>query len=143
MTQTPNYKLNQWAAEDRILREEFNRDNQRVDDALTALAAGQTRFEAGSYTGSGSKSRSLTFSFQPKLVVIVADNVFSMYSGVVLLQGQTASSGMGIYNANSDHYMQWSLTWSGNSVSWTSDAHYGNDAALNVQDRTYRYLAIG
>ena len=39
MNQTSNYQLNQWDAEDRILREDFNRDNEKIDAALAAEAA--------------------------------------------------------------------------------------------------------
>ncbi len=43
MTQTPNYKLTQWAKTDRIQMEPFNQDNAKIDAALkahdTAIAA--------------------------------------------------------------------------------------------------------
>ena len=32
--QTSNYGLNQWEATDQVLREEFNADNQKIDEAL-------------------------------------------------------------------------------------------------------------
>ena len=35
--QTENYGLNQWAAEDAVLREEFNRDNAKLDTELDNL----------------------------------------------------------------------------------------------------------
>ena len=34
MRQTANYQLSQWDAEDRILRENFNRDNEKIDEAI-------------------------------------------------------------------------------------------------------------
>ena len=37
---TQHYQLNQWEAEDKVLRTEFNEDNQRLEDALTNLAEG-------------------------------------------------------------------------------------------------------
>lgn len=37
MQKTTNYQLNQWDAEDRILREDFNQDNKKLDDAIAAL----------------------------------------------------------------------------------------------------------
>ena len=40
MKYTKNYQLNQWDAADRVLREDFNRDNQKIDTALAALASG-------------------------------------------------------------------------------------------------------
>lgn len=36
--QTENYGLNQWAAEDAVLREEFNRDNAKLDMAIENAA---------------------------------------------------------------------------------------------------------
>ena len=37
MNYTQNYQLNQWEASDRVLREDFNRDNRKIDAALTAV----------------------------------------------------------------------------------------------------------
>ena len=37
MKQTSNYQLNQWEKTDRILMEDFNGDNAKVDAALKAL----------------------------------------------------------------------------------------------------------
>ena len=34
---TPNYQLNQWAAGDQVLREDFNADNEKVDAAIQAV----------------------------------------------------------------------------------------------------------
>ena len=36
--QTPNYKLSRWAGTDRILMEEFNADNEKIDEILGAHA---------------------------------------------------------------------------------------------------------
>ena len=38
MLQTTNYQLNQWDPEDRILRTDFNSDNQKIDAALKSQA---------------------------------------------------------------------------------------------------------
>ena len=37
MTKTTNYRLNQWAKTDRIMMDDFNADNAKLDAALTAL----------------------------------------------------------------------------------------------------------
>ena len=34
MRKTANYDLCQWDAEDRILREDFNSDNEKIDEAI-------------------------------------------------------------------------------------------------------------
>ena len=36
--ETPNYRLSRWAGTDRILVEEFNSDNEKIDTALKANA---------------------------------------------------------------------------------------------------------
>lgn len=40
MLQTTNYQLNQWEKSDRILMEDFNRDNEKLDSALQAIQDG-------------------------------------------------------------------------------------------------------
>lgn len=42
MEKTPKYDLSQWTKTDRILMEDFNADNARLEAALSALAAAQT-----------------------------------------------------------------------------------------------------
>ena len=37
MKYTEHYQLKQWYAADRVLREDFNRDNEKIDAAITAL----------------------------------------------------------------------------------------------------------
>ena len=65
LNQTANYGLSQWEATDRILMEDFNKDNGKIDTALkenadniaaleTAVAGkGNCQFSYGTYTGSG------------------------------------------------------------------------------------------
>ena len=36
--QTPNYALNQWERDDRVLMEDFNADNAKIDAALKSGA---------------------------------------------------------------------------------------------------------
>ena len=35
---TEHYQLNQWEGSDRIMREDFNADNRKTEEALTELA---------------------------------------------------------------------------------------------------------
>ena len=66
--QTSNYGLNQWAAEDPVLRTDFNRDNAKLDAALFDMA---TRITVGSYTGDGtSETRTISLPFTPQLVLL-------------------------------------------------------------------------
>ena len=39
MNKTPNYQLNQWAKSDRVLMDDFNADNAKIDAALKANAS--------------------------------------------------------------------------------------------------------
>ena len=64
--QTTNYQLNQWEAEDKVLRTEFNEDNQKIDAALGALAKAVPRIVTGTYTGDGTESRLLTWALRPR-----------------------------------------------------------------------------
>ena len=79
---TPNYALNQWERDDRVLMEDFNADNAKIDAALGAKAEaatvtalsktvsahstalgkkGNCRIWTTSYIGDGTTSRTLTF----------------------------------------------------------------------------------
>ena len=61
MEQTANYGLNQWDAGDRILMEDFNADNAKVDQALGILTeqaaqianCGNCSISSFVYTGTG------------------------------------------------------------------------------------------
>lgn len=67
-SQTEHMQLNQWAAEDAVLREEFNKDNATLDAALIDLA---TRITVGSYIGDGtSETRTISLPFTPQLVLL-------------------------------------------------------------------------
>ena len=58
MKQTAKFKLSQWDAADRILMQDFNADNLKIETALAAHAAaltarGNCRMETFTYTGTG------------------------------------------------------------------------------------------
>ena len=56
MTKTTNYQLNQWAKSDRIMMDDFNADNQKIDAALKAVADGGAKLAVGTYTGTGNST---------------------------------------------------------------------------------------
>ena len=92
MNKTANFQLTQWEKTDRIMMEDFNRDNAAIDAALksnadkaaalqTALAgAGNCSIETQSYTGNGkygqNNPNSITFSKKPKAVLIFGNRFF-------------------------------------------------------------------
>ena len=138
MEQTSLYNLNQWVKEDRIMREDFNADNAKIEAALSGIP----KIATGTYTGKGtygsSNKNSLTFDFQPAMVVIMRNGTNSIAAGTILLYGQTQSAGTSAqYNAFS---LELTVAWSGNTVTWYSGQNA--DRQLNASG-TYRYLALG
>ena len=49
--QTANYQLNQWEAEDKVLRTEFNEDNTKIDSVLQTLTSQMPKIVVGTYMG--------------------------------------------------------------------------------------------
>ncbi len=79
LNQTANYGLSQWEATDRILMEDFNSDNSKIDAALVNLAAqaagfGNCQIYRTTYTGTGTAGENnpntLSFPNIPVLVMI-------------------------------------------------------------------------
>lgn len=141
--QTSNYGLNQWAAEDKVLREEFNQDNAKIDEAMHELQANVMRTAVGSYVGSGQHGSSapnhLEFDFVPKVIIIVADEKNIMENGTVLITGQRNSAGIGTAYSGSN-CLNLSISWAGTGLSWYS---LNASSQLNEADTTYFYFALG
>ena len=79
MTKTTNYQLNQWAKSDRIMMEDFNADNQKLDAALAA----KCEAVCGSYTGDGASTRTIHLGFQPKAIVLTSsDGIFNTTAAI-------------------------------------------------------------
>lgn len=93
-----------------------------------------TKFEHGSYVGTGSKSKTLTFDFEPKLVHISSGNGDALQ----LIRGRT----IGIVYVYDSHYFL-SLAWSDNSVTFQARDNATADKSLNGSSYTYHYVAIG
>ena len=133
MNQTPNFQLNQWESEDRILREDFNADNEKIDAALQTQSAAQQALSQTvathtaaldtvgnchilhqTYTGDGTNNRTFTFTYKP-LLVLIRDGAYVTF----LLPGQSQALSLG---TNGTSYNIATVTWSGNSVSLSGDA---------------------
>ncbi|WP_300347465.1 hypothetical protein [uncultured Oscillibacter sp.] len=147
-SQTPNYNLNQWSKDDRVLMEDFNADNAKIDAALagkadaavlTALTQavagkGNCQMVYGQYTGNGQsvETNPITLTFEKKpIVVMVADSISIMIAVRGGGAGAKISSGSGQSNT---------LTWGEKSVSWTAKNTYG--AGMNESGRVYYYIAF-
>ena len=142
MAETGNYQLKQWESTDRIMREDFNADNAKVDQALGALAAtvagcGNCNVVYGSYVGTGTYQSAnpctLTFDGQPLLVAIFANT--RGFDQLFMMQGSGFSFSDQNYSSSTVY-----VTWGGNSVSWYSSG--GTNCQMNTKDTTYYYVAL-
>lgn len=162
---TSKYQLSQWEKSDKVLMEDFNGDNQKIEDALAGLdesKADRPALEAlselvtsampnipgihmGTYTGTGTygagNPTSVTFPFKPKLVVLMGDN-----ASAVFIEGRR----YGLAHVG-DYSIYYTLTWDDATLSWYqsggSRAGYnvpldaGNQ--MNAANVTYHYFIIG
>ena len=134
---TGHYQLPIWAPEDSFLREEFNETNQKIENALGAIAQamGNCRIVTGSYTGTGeygsAHPNTLTFDGPPVAVMVGGNWQFWALRGFI--RASTASSGESPQSV--------ALDWTEeNAISWYSD----RDAIrqMNSAGNTYYYLAL-
>ena len=139
MEQTTHFQLNQWAASDRIQREDFNADNAKIETALADLdqrtealetaGFGNCRLYCAAYAGDGKTSRTFTFPKPPKLVLL--------YGGVYVCLASAGSTVSGCHAVNGAG-KEGTAAWSGSSVTLAfPGAHY----LCNSQGLTYQLAA--
>ena len=146
MNKTANFQLTQWEKTDRIMMEDFNRDNAAIDTALkssadgvaalqTALAScGNCRITISNYKGTGTLGEahptSLTFAEPPLLVFILGPESGFMARGRAMNAFQSSS--------NATPTTIWSADQK--TVSWYTpyDAQY----QLNTKDAVYQVLCF-
>ena len=138
MNHTTNYNLNQWEADDRVTREDFNADNAAIDAALKTIAdsaGGGAKVAAGSYIGNGG-TQSINAGFSPAAVLIVGYNGTSFVSvGCLLVGTQIGSDGVTtVAQTTSTGFTVYHRTGSGGSAITPT---------LNMSGVVYRYLAVG
>ena len=151
MENTSNYGLKRWDPEDRILMEEFNSDNEKIDTALkssadgvaalqTALAScGNCKIVYGTYTGTGkagsANPNKLTFSGKPVLVIVQAQsNTTDFDFHLRLVRG----CGWAVGDRGNYSYTN-SVAWGENYVSWYNDKA---ETQFNLQGSVYSYVAL-
>ena len=162
----PTSHLNQWEAEEKVLRTEFNQDNLKIDqalhgkadqEALTALQGlvaqkadsadleelrgSSVQIAAGAYTGDGAASRLISLPFSPKAVYLCDK------------RGRTYASG-----ANLAAYYYGGLAVTGNPATAGETAlvtleaggfrvvhksSNGDYYASNEKNTVFHYLALG
>ena len=148
MTKTTNYQLNQWAKSDRVMMDDFNADNAKIDaalkanaDAITAAAAAQSNCNVvcGSYTGTGgcgaANKNTLTFAEKPMLVIVFSKSLDDKMHGLILARGAGQT-----YVDISSNSKTVDVSWTELSVSWYATG--GAEVQGNRSGREYTYIAF-
>ena len=164
MNQTDNYQLCQWDEDDRILRADFNSDNQKTDAAIAANAAavaaeagarasavaaltealgqkGNCQIETFTYTGNGTFGEEnptvINFSRMPVMFVITGEKTLVIGGG-----GDSKASAIlqSTYMTSTTYISDLPLTWSGNQLR-TYNNSYASDQ-LNRANVVYRVFAL-
>ena len=143
MNKTPNYSLSQWSRDDRVLMEDFNADNAKLDAALAVHAAalagkGNCRVETSSYIGRTSQdrldlSRTFTFSKRPALALIFGASCLFLISGVsgLFIGGYDAIHGAIDISSRI-------VAWNGNSATISYSAR---QVCMDVANAAYQVVA--
>lgn len=138
--QTTNYGLNQWAAEDPVLRTDFNQDNAKLDAALSQLSnstarKGNCQIVSGTYVGTGTCGKNtpnrLTFEARPLLLAV--------QGGWRFLTVRGRETAIAMSSSNNDKYN--TVTWEDKAVSWYCTTNY-EEAQCNTLGETYFYVAL-
>lgn len=154
MKQTPQYQLCQWEKMDRILMEDFNRDDAKLDAALAEVSAsaaasaatlaqhtaaiaklGNCQFYTTSYAGSNTFGNNhptqLQFPKRPMLVFI--------FGGRRWFMGHP-DSGIAYSQEGGGNAAACTISRSGNQISWyiNADPHQ----QMNGYNTSYKVLAL-
>lgn len=116
--------------------------NEKFQQAIDEAVSRGVKIEVGSYVGTGTYGKtnpnSLTFGFEPKLVLIgeVGWNYFTVLF-----------NGIGIVMAGGSNIKMTSTSFSGKTVSWYNIDEYTGSPKYRVQMNesgfVYHYIAIG
>ena len=128
---TPNFNLCQWEATDKVLRSDFNADNQKIDAALSALP----RLILGTYTGDGKANQFISLERTPKAVLSMQSNGYlsqqyqTVFFGGLALEGCPIEGGGAAVIAIEE-----------NGFRVYENAN--KDVHANTLDAVYHYLAV-
>ena len=152
MTKTTNYQLNQWAKSDRVMMDDFNADNTKIDAALKANAdaaavasaavalCGNCKIETSTYTGTGSAGASspttLTFPKKPTAVI-----VFGEYSLLFITDKNTSTANVLCWLSDRTSWSRAKISWTGNKLKIYSETNYPAVQA-NMQNTVYQVIAF-
>jgi len=140
--QTPYFGLNQWEADDPVLRQDFNADNQKLDAALSAL--GNCQILSGSYIGTGTAGADgpcrLEFGFKPLVLFMNTSKDYTDNGHAVWIHPLESRSHV------SNNNVDFEITWEETAVSWyvSATSTYVNAAnQYNEEGEKYTFLALG
>ena len=155
MQHTTNYNLNKFEAADRVTRDGFNQNADRIDAAIKSVAdaaaaaqstansaaASALNFVCGSYTGDGAATRTINLGFTPRAVFLFA------------------STGHTVIGSGTNGYYYGGLAVTGSSIAIYQGeilaivpggftVHYNQvspylSISSNQANTVYNYLAIG
>lgn len=134
MEQTEHYQLCLWDEDDRILREDFNNDNQKIENALEGLKTlCNCQIYLQPYTGTGEAGPiTHTFPHRPVFICVMASGTFVCGTrGVATLYGRTSIN----------TYVPTDISWGENSVT-IGNADWTATYCLNIANVNYRILAL-
>lgn len=153
MEQTNHVQLNLWAGEDRILREDFNADNVKTEDALAEQAEAQSQMAQvlagcgnckivyGSYTGNGKSGsenpNQLTFDFKPLMVFIISPS--TDFAGTDYCLRMTRPMAFAMLASGGANYEN-TVVWGDRSVQWSNKK--GSVYQFNSSGDVYNYVAF-
>ena len=116
---------------------------------ISALKASRAKIESGSYAGTGSGGKTLTFSFVPKIVIINGgtDNAYGYYTCQYLMivpciglksEGITNACFWGDSSTKFGSSQYTTVSLSGSTLTLSGGSEY----AMNASSRTYHYIAF-
>ena len=146
MEHTSNYNLSQWAGEDRILREDFNTDNAKLEAALDAANAAIAAVSVPSHAVGllsnydGSADATVNLGRQPKMVIIGNRNGFT---NIIIGQSSFAHPGHAVampempgFKSNYSNY------GSDETILEVTETGFKLYAGLSSTMKPYYYLAL-
>ena len=158
---TTNYQLCQWEATDKVLRTDFNQDNQKIDAALaahdgalagkagagelSALVQRTTALEArptlvtGTYTGNGASSQFISLGSTPKAVLVMDAGGYMSNMYLDYHYGGLALDGAPV-TQNQDATGEYVL--SVESGGFRVYCNFSAKIYTNDEDTVYHYLAV-
>lgn len=155
MTQTEQFQLNQWEKSDRIMMEDFNADNAKLEVALAKQAEAQSQMAQalagcgnckivyGSYTGNGKygsgNKNTLSFNHKPLLVLVQAKNYVTNTADYHLRMVRDSVWANGVHE---NYYFAQTVSWGDKSVTWYSTSGNTADAQFNKSSTVYTYVAL-